>query len=154
MFSLTGITVEGGVMDAVARLARSREIAGNLVHVPQRPARGTLDSHEKRMCRALGIGGNHSPGARPFAASLTPWRNGHEGVEPEWPFLRYWDTGLASAVHASPDLPRSAGRRNLKSARIKFVCIVYRLHFYAFEYRGRLSDCIRSSRQIELAKAT
>lgn len=109
-------------MDAATRLACRREVAGNIMHVPQKRAWGTPESYEKRLCRALDIWGNRSHGVKPFVASLTPWSTWHEAVELAQRSLRFWDTRLAPAVRASLDLPRSAGQRDLQSAREVSSC--------------------------------
>ena len=110
-------------MDAATRLARSREVAGNIRHVSQKRARGALESYAKQLCRALDIGGNRSHRVRPFVASLlTPWSAWHEAVELAQRSLRFWDTRLVPAARASLDLPRSAGRRDLQPAREVSPC--------------------------------
>ncbi len=53
-------------MDTATWLARSREVAGNIMHVPQKRARGVLESCEKRLCRALDTVVNRSHEVKPF----------------------------------------------------------------------------------------
>jgi len=141
-------------MDAATRLARSREVAGNIMHVPQKRARGVLESCEKRLCRALDAGVNRSHGIKPFVASLPPWSTSHEAVELAQRPPVCDDTRLAPAVRASLDLPRSLSTRPPAGARGELVCVVDRRHFCAFEYPGRKPGRIKLSGLIKLAEAT
>ena len=109
-------------MDSATRLARSLEVPGNIMHVPQKRARGGLELCEKRLCRALDTGVNRTHGAKPFVGSLTPWSTSHEASNSRSGPSVSGDTRLAPAVRPSLDLPRSAGRRDLQLARELSLC--------------------------------
>ena len=141
-------------MDAATRLARSREVPGNSMHVPQKRTRGVLESCVKRLCRALDTGVNRSHGVKPFVASLTPWRIWHEAAEFAQRALRFWDTRLAPAVRACLDLPRSADRRDLLPAREVSSSASSPDGIFTPSNTLGKPDRIKFSRLLELAEAT
>ncbi|KXU83879.1 hypothetical protein CI15_25460 [Paraburkholderia monticola] len=109
--------MEGGVMDAATRLARSREIAGNIMQVQQQRARVRAGVTREPIGQSPRYRVIRSHGIRPFVALLTPRCTWREAVELTQRFVRLGDTRLAPAVRASLDSLRSAGRRHLEPVR-------------------------------------
>jgi hypothetical protein len=93
-------------MDAATRLALGRKIAGTIVHVSQKRARGALESYVAVTERSLSSA-SRSNGGKPFVASLVPWSTWHETVELAQWSLRFWGTrqpcGLCS-TYAAPQM--------------------------------------------------
>ena len=141
-------------MDAATRLARSREVPGNSLHILQKREPGMLESCVKRLCRARDTGVNRSHGVKPSVASLTPWRTWREAAELAQRPLRFWDTRLALAVRASLDLPRSADRRDLLPAREMSPSASSTDGIFAPSNTLGKLDRIKFARLLELAEAT
>ncbi|MEZ0606756.1 hypothetical protein ACAX43_32305 [Paraburkholderia sp. IW21] len=141
-------------MDAATWLTCSREVAGTIMRVPQKRARGVLESREKTFVQNPRCWGNRSPEVKPLVASLTTWRTWHEAVEVAQQSLRFWGARVARAVQASLDYLGALVDETSSRRAVSSVCIVERRHFYAFEYPGRKPNRIKFSRLIELAEAT
>jgi hypothetical protein len=137
-------------MDAATRLARSREIAGNIMQVPQQRARARAAVVREPIVQSPRYRVIRSHGVKPFVALLTPWSTWREAVELSQRSVRLWDTRLAPAVRASLDLLRNAGRCHLQPVREVSSC--------ASPTDGILSssnvrDRIKFGRVVELAEA-
>jgi hypothetical protein len=141
-------------MEAARSPARRREVAMNIMHVPQKRTQGVLESCEKRLCRALDIGGNRSHEVKTFVASL-PLRG--LGMRP-------LNLHRGASVFGALALGRCAGFAPLTSERLstqspvgargEHVCVIDRRHFFACEYLGRKPGRIKFNRLMELAEAT
>lgn len=107
-------------MDAATQLARSHEIAAEIVHVLQKRTQHALEQYGKRLSEAFDGSDSlgHDPGAAPFATPFSPLGAWHYAVDAVQRSLLFWDTlrergtqyveraaqGLAPVLHFDYDV--------------------------------------------------
>ncbi|WP_186161286.1 DUF3141 domain-containing protein, partial [Burkholderia gladioli] len=81
-------------MDAATQLARSHQIATEIVHVLQKRPQHALEQYGKRLGEALdgSDGPGREPGAAPFAMPFSPLSAWHYAVDAAQRALLFWDT--------------------------------------------------------------
>ncbi|AKM42769.1 poly(3-hydroxybutyrate) depolymerase [Burkholderia contaminans] len=81
-------------MDAATQLARSHEIAAEIVHVLQKRTQHALEQYGKRLSEAFDGSDSlgHDPGAAPFATPFSPLGAWHYAVDAVQRSLLFWDT--------------------------------------------------------------
>ncbi|HGL6717430.1 DUF3141 domain-containing protein [Burkholderia contaminans] len=81
-------------MDAATQLARSHEIAAEIVHVLQKRTQHALEQYGKRLSEAFDGSDSlgHDPGADPFATPFSPLGAWHYAVDAVQRSLLFWDT--------------------------------------------------------------
>ncbi|NIE58533.1 MULTISPECIES: DUF3141 domain-containing protein [unclassified Burkholderia] len=81
-------------MDAATQLARSHEIAAEIVHVLQKRTQHALEQYGKRLSEAFDGSDSlsHDPGAAPFTTALSPLSAWHYAVDAVQRSLLFWNT--------------------------------------------------------------